>query len=87
VGWGFGDRTQPTGIGFLISDDIDLNLLLPILHLTIDLYLIHSPNPGPERRTETWNAMQKLVALGKVKSIGESFFLFLFDISFVEIAH
>ncbi|GJJ72741.1 2,5-diketo-D-gluconate reductase A [Entomortierella parvispora] len=38
----------------------------------VDLYLIHSPNPGPERRTETWNAMQKLVALGKVKSIGVS---------------
>ncbi|KAI1309497.1 hypothetical protein EDD11_004083 [Mortierella claussenii] len=38
----------------------------------IDLYLIHSPNPGAERRTESWNALQKLVALGKVKSIGVS---------------
>ncbi|KAG9323959.1 hypothetical protein KVV02_003230 [Mortierella alpina] len=27
----------------------------------IDLYLIHSPRPGPERRTESWNALQKLV--------------------------
>ncbi|CAO3573892.1 unnamed protein product [Mortierella alpina] len=32
----------------------------------IDLYLIHSPRPGPERRTESWNALQKLVSQGKV---------------------
>ncbi|KAF9195888.1 hypothetical protein BGZ50_003149 [Haplosporangium sp. Z 11] len=38
----------------------------------IDLYLIHSPIPGAERRTESWNALQKLVAQGKVKSIGVS---------------
>ncbi|KAF9938236.1 hypothetical protein BGZ67_000381 [Mortierella alpina] len=38
----------------------------------IDLYLIHSPRPGPERRTESWNALQKLVSQGKVKSIGVS---------------
>ncbi|KAF9548446.1 hypothetical protein EC957_006662 [Mortierella hygrophila] len=38
----------------------------------VDLYLIHSPNPGPERRTESWKALQKLVAQGKVKSIGVS---------------
>ncbi|KAI7817599.1 2,5-didehydrogluconate reductase [Gamsiella multidivaricata] len=38
----------------------------------IDLYLIHSPNPGPERRNDSWKALQKLVALGKVKSIGVS---------------
>ncbi|KAF9110709.1 hypothetical protein BGX27_005994 [Mortierella sp. AM989] len=38
----------------------------------VDLYLIHSPNPGAERRHESWNALQKLVALGKVKSIGVS---------------
>ncbi|KAF8938009.1 hypothetical protein BGZ58_001750 [Dissophora ornata] len=38
----------------------------------IDLYLIHSPNPGAERRNESWSALQKLVAMGKVKSIGVS---------------
>ncbi|KAF9206467.1 hypothetical protein BGZ49_002387 [Haplosporangium sp. Z 27] len=38
----------------------------------IDLYLIHSPNPGPELRAESWKALQKMVALGKVKSIGVS---------------
>ncbi|KAF9295216.1 hypothetical protein BGZ88_002560 [Linnemannia elongata] len=38
----------------------------------VDLYLIHSPNPGPERRNESWKALQKLVAQGKVKSIGVS---------------
>ncbi|KAF9355973.1 hypothetical protein BGX26_005866 [Mortierella sp. AD094] len=38
----------------------------------VDLYLIHSPRPGAERRNESWNALQKLVALGKVKSIGVS---------------
>ncbi|KAF9579622.1 hypothetical protein BGW38_004049 [Lunasporangiospora selenospora] len=27
----------------------------------VDLYLIHSPIPGPERRTESWRALQKLV--------------------------
>jgi len=38
----------------------------------IDLYLVHSPNPGPKRRKETWDAMQQLVAKDKVKSIGVS---------------
>ncbi|KAF9380500.1 hypothetical protein CPB97_008299 [Podila verticillata] len=38
----------------------------------IDLYLIHSPLPGGELRNESWNALQKLVAQGKVKSIGVS---------------
>ncbi|KAF9416476.1 hypothetical protein BGZ94_010204 [Podila epigama] len=37
----------------------------------IDLYLIHSPLPGAELRNESWNALQKLVAQGKVKSIGK----------------
>ncbi|KAF9929989.1 hypothetical protein FBU30_001008 [Linnemannia zychae] len=38
----------------------------------IDLYLIHSPRPGPGLRNESWKALQKLVAQGKVKSIGVS---------------
>ncbi|KAG0322227.1 hypothetical protein BGZ99_003426 [Dissophora globulifera] len=38
----------------------------------IDLYLIHSPLSSPERRNESWNALQKMVAMGKVKSIGVS---------------
>ncbi|KAG0016957.1 hypothetical protein BGZ80_008747 [Entomortierella chlamydospora] len=40
----------------------------------VDLYLIHSPNPGAERRAESWNALQKLVTLGKAKSIGKAYF-------------
>ncbi|CAM0142116.1 hypothetical protein VKS41_004183 [Umbelopsis sp. WA50703] len=38
----------------------------------IDLYLIHSPNPGPKLRKESWDALQHLVAKDKVKSIGVS---------------
>ncbi|KAK3824903.1 MAG: 2,5-didehydrogluconate reductase [Benniella sp.] len=38
----------------------------------IDLYLIHSPNPGPEKRNLSWKALEKMVGLGKVKSIGIS---------------
>ncbi|KAF9974521.1 hypothetical protein BGZ65_008692, partial [Modicella reniformis] len=36
----------------------------------IDLYLIHSPNPGAVKRNESWKALEKMVGLGKVKSIG-----------------
>jgi diketogulonate reductase-like aldo/keto reductase len=38
----------------------------------IDLYLIHSPNPGPKLRKESWDALQHLVAKDKVKSIGNA---------------
>ncbi|GAB5590480.1 hypothetical protein Unana1_05380 [Umbelopsis nana] len=38
----------------------------------IDLYLIHSPNPGPKHRKDSWDALQYLVAKDKVKSIGVS---------------
>jgi len=38
----------------------------------IDLYLIHSPNPGKEKRLSSWKAMEKMVEEGKVKSIGVS---------------
>ncbi|KAG0336869.1 hypothetical protein BG000_006063 [Podila horticola] len=38
----------------------------------IDLYLIHSPKPGPELRAESWKALETLVEQGKVKSIGVS---------------
>ncbi|OAQ33763.1 glyoxal reductase [Linnemannia elongata AG-77] len=38
----------------------------------IDLYLIHSPLCGSELRLQSWKAMEKLQADGKVKSIGVS---------------
>ncbi|KAF9307740.1 hypothetical protein BGZ91_008233, partial [Linnemannia elongata] len=38
----------------------------------IDLYLIHSPLCGSELRLQSWKAMEKLHADGKVKSIGVS---------------
>jgi len=38
----------------------------------VDLYLIHSPNPGRKKRKESWEALQQLVAEGKAKSIGVS---------------
>ncbi|RUS24509.1 LOW QUALITY PROTEIN: NADP-dependent oxidoreductase domain-containing protein [Jimgerdemannia flammicorona] len=40
----------------------------------VDLYITHSPNPGPKRRKESWDAMQQLVVKGKVKSIGTTRF-------------
>ncbi|KAF9303296.1 hypothetical protein BGZ74_004027 [Mortierella antarctica] len=49
------------------------NLSLQKLGLDyIDLYLIHSPKPGPELRAESWKALETLVEQGKVKSIGVS---------------
>ncbi|CAG8536395.1 15027_t:CDS:2 [Gigaspora rosea] len=38
----------------------------------IDLLLIHSPLPGPQKRAETYKALQELVKRGLVKSIGVS---------------
>ncbi|RIA88383.1 aldo-keto reductase [Glomus cerebriforme] len=38
----------------------------------IDLLILHSPLPGPQLRKESYDALQKLVRLGKVRSIGVS---------------
>ncbi|KAF8934832.1 hypothetical protein CPC16_002026 [Podila verticillata] len=49
------------------------NLSLEKLGLEyVDLYLIHSPQPGPELRAESWKALETLVEQGKVKNIGVS---------------
>ncbi|KAJ5483100.1 Glyoxal reductase [Penicillium diatomitis] len=40
----------------------------------VDLFLIHSPNAGPEKRKVMWQALEKLQDLGKTKSIGVSNF-------------
>lgn len=38
----------------------------------LDLYLIHDPTSGKEKRLETWQALVEAKKLGKVKSIGVS---------------
>jgi diketogulonate reductase-like aldo/keto reductase len=38
----------------------------------IDLLILHSPIPGPQLRKESYGALQSLVRLGKVRSIGVS---------------
>lgn len=38
----------------------------------IDLLILHSPLPGSQLRKESYDALQQLVRLGKVKSIGVS---------------
>lgn len=41
---------------------------------TVDLYLIHWPVPAEDRYVETWKALEKLAADGRVRSIGVSNF-------------
>ncbi|KAF2854875.1 2,5-diketo-D-gluconic acid reductase-like protein [Plenodomus tracheiphilus IPT5] len=38
----------------------------------VDLFLIHSPNFGPEKRKLMWNALEKLKQEGKTRDIGVS---------------
>lgn len=38
----------------------------------VDLFLIHSPNSGKEKRKEMWLALERLYQEGKAKSIGVS---------------
>jgi 2,5-diketo-D-gluconate reductase A len=40
----------------------------------LDLYLIHWPVPGQDRYLETWKALEKLYAEGRVRAIGVSNF-------------
>jgi 2,5-diketo-D-gluconate reductase A len=40
----------------------------------LDLYLIHWPNPQQDRYVEAWHGLEKLLADGKVRSIGLSNF-------------
>src|SRR3954451_22860445 len=40
----------------------------------LDLYLIHWPRPGKDTAAETWRAMEKLYADGRVRAIGVSNF-------------
>jgi 2,5-diketo-D-gluconate reductase A len=41
---------------------------------TVDLYLIHWPLPSADRYVETWKALEKLAADGRVRAIGVSNF-------------
>ncbi|KAK9762398.1 hypothetical protein K7432_011903 [Basidiobolus ranarum] len=38
----------------------------------LDLYLLHSPNPGPRKRKESWLALEELVKKGLIRNIGVS---------------
>ena len=38
----------------------------------VDLFLIHAPSAGPEKRREQWKEMEALVKGGKAKAIGVS---------------
>ncbi|KAL9120343.1 MAG: hypothetical protein Q9187_003099 [Circinaria calcarea] len=38
----------------------------------VDLFLIHSPNAGREKRKEMWGALERLLQEGKARSIGVS---------------
>jgi hypothetical protein len=59
------------------------NIMSFVFHLwETDLYLIHSPLCGSELRQESWKAMEKLHAEGKVKSIGNTTFLSFFVVFF-----
>lgn len=40
----------------------------------VDLYLIHWPAPGRDHYVESWRAMEKILAEGKVRAIGVSNF-------------
>jgi diketogulonate reductase-like aldo/keto reductase len=40
----------------------------------VDLFLIHSPNPGREARRELWLALEKLLEEGRTRAIGVSNF-------------
>jgi diketogulonate reductase-like aldo/keto reductase len=40
----------------------------------VDLYLIHWPKPSLDRYVETWRALEKLYADGRVRAIGVSNF-------------
>lgn len=41
---------------------------------TVDLYLIHWPVPSRDRYVETWKALEKLAADGRVRAVGVSNF-------------
>eukprot|EP00250_Pteridium_aquilinum_P008707 c18149_g1_i1 orf=284-1405(-) len=38
----------------------------------VDLYLVHSPLSPPQKRLDTWRAMEKILKSGKARSIGVS---------------
>jgi diketogulonate reductase-like aldo/keto reductase len=66
--------TTKLGHADKISERLNESVALmdPTTEGYVDLFLIHAPTAGPEKRKEQWAQMEKLVRDGKAKSIGVS---------------
>jgi diketogulonate reductase-like aldo/keto reductase len=58
----------PTALVYYIAFSADLDFELDY----IDLFLIHDPLSGTQRRLETYKALSEARAAGKINSVGVS---------------